>query len=146
MDSPACNELYDSTNLDEVHICNEILDMHPDIHINVDVDSLWVDMSYYIFYRYYATFNWLKKFQKLDIQTCDIMENELFMEKYPKLFERTLCDLVKNSKVKWEMFILSKIVLEILFGEMIILIITKVHVMINWILLTRIFLNIHIIL
>jgi len=90
------------THKDEGHIHNEYSDMHPDIHINVDVDSLWVDMSYYIFYRYYATFNWLKKFQKLEIQACDIMENELFMEKYPKLFERTLCDLVKSSKVKWE--------------------------------------------
>lgn len=72
------------------------------ININADEDSLWFDMSYCIFYRYYATLSWLKKYQKSDVQVCDIMENIDFMEKYPKLFERTLCDLVKSSKVKWE--------------------------------------------
>jgi 5'-3' exonuclease len=72
------------------------------IKINVDEDSVWVDMSYFIFYRYYATFNWLKKYLQEDVRTADIMENVTFMEKYPKLFEKTLCDIVKTTKVKWE--------------------------------------------
>lgn len=72
------------------------------IKINIDEDSLWIDNSYFIFYRYYATFNWLKKFQQIDIQACDVMENQMFIEKYSKLFERTIYDLVKSTKVKWE--------------------------------------------
>lgn len=72
------------------------------IKINIDEDSLWIDNSYFIFYRYYATFNWLKKFQQIDIQACDVMENQMFIEKYSKLFERTIYDLVKSAKVKWE--------------------------------------------
>jgi 5'-3' exonuclease len=72
------------------------------IKINIDEDSLWIDMSYFIFYRYYACFNWLKKFQKIDVEACDIMDNELFIEKYSKLFERTICDIIKSTKVNWK--------------------------------------------
>ena len=78
------------------------------IKLNIDEDSLWIDMSYFIFYRYYACFNWLKKFQKIDVEVCDIMENELFIEKYSKLFERTICDIIKSTKVKWENLFIVK--------------------------------------
>lgn len=58
-----------------------------------------IDTSYYIFYRYFATFNWCKK--QNDRLTADIvMEDETFIQKYNKMFEKTFLDLCKANKVK----------------------------------------------
>jgi 5'-3' exonuclease len=61
-----------------------------------------------VFYRYYATYNWLKKYVNPDIVAENILENEVFMDKYPKMFEKTLCDIVKTHKVSWDNVFLVK--------------------------------------
>jgi 5'-3' exonuclease len=62
---------------------------------------LLIDMSYFIFYRYYAILNWLRrslrKDETLDIE--NIMKNNTFVEKYTKKFEETLSLLMKEHGV-----------------------------------------------
>jgi 5'-3' exonuclease len=58
-----------------------------------------IDTSYYVFYRYFATYNWCKKQnERLAVET--IMDDDQFMSKYSKMFEKTLLELCKNNKVK----------------------------------------------
>lgn len=71
------------------------------IHINKGQNIVFIDTSYYIFYRYFATFNWFKKYSQKDIESESIIENETFMEKFDKLFERDLVGIIKKNKVKW---------------------------------------------
>lgn len=59
---------------------------------------LLIDTSYYVFYRYFATYNWCKKQNdKLTVDT--VMNDEQFMTKYSKMFEKTLLELCKVNKV-----------------------------------------------
>ncbi len=60
---------------------------------------LLIDMSYYVFYRYYATFNWYKRQSNAVIDVEHIKDNIEFMEKYAKMFEKTLLDLMKLHKI-----------------------------------------------
>jgi 5'-3' exonuclease len=60
---------------------------------------LLIDMSYYVFYRYFATYNWYRRQADGDIDVEDIMNNAVFMDKYAKMFEKTIIDLVKSNKV-----------------------------------------------
>jgi 5'-3' exonuclease len=60
---------------------------------------LLIDMSYYVFYRYYATFNWYKRQTDAVIDVEHIRDNVEFMEKYAKMFEKTLVDLIKLHKI-----------------------------------------------
>lgn len=78
------------------------------VPLHVDNDMILVDLSYYVFYRYYATYNWFKTYMKLDVNKDDILKQPLFMEKYNKIFERTLCDIVKQCRVAWGNVILVK--------------------------------------
>ncbi len=78
------------------------------IPINPYKNVLMIDLSYYVFYRYYSTFNWLKKYQKIDIDKNEILNEPLFVEKYNKIFERTLCEIVKQSDVSWSNVFLVK--------------------------------------
>jgi DNA polymerase-1 len=61
---------------------------------------LLIDMSYYVFYRYYATFNWYKRQTNVEIDVEHIRDNVEFMQKYAKMFEKTLMDLMKLHKIK----------------------------------------------
>jgi DNA polymerase I len=64
---------------------------------------LLIDTSYYVFYRYYATYNWCKRqADTQDIEVDTIMQNELFMMKYKKMFEKSILDLCKVNKIKKE--------------------------------------------
>jgi 5'-3' exonuclease len=62
---------------------------------------LLIDMSYFVFYRYYAILNWLRrsvgKDENIDID--NIMRNTTFVEKYAKKFEETLNFLMKEYDV-----------------------------------------------
>lgn len=60
---------------------------------------LLIDMSYYVFYRYYATFNWYKRQTETAIDVEHIRDNVEFMEKYAKMFEKTLVDIIKLHKI-----------------------------------------------
>jgi 5'-3' exonuclease len=60
---------------------------------------LLIDLSYYVFYRYFATFNWYKRQTTDNIDVENIKNNVEFMEKYAKMFEKTLSELVKKYKI-----------------------------------------------
>lgn len=60
---------------------------------------LLIDMSYYVFYRYFATFNWYKRQNTSPIDVEHIKDNVEFMNKYAKMFEKTLTDLMKLYKI-----------------------------------------------
>lgn len=94
------NQGNQGIHLDEHETC--------EVPIHVSRNILMVDLSYFVFYRYYSTFSWLKKFAKEDVTAENIMENKLFLEKYPKLFEKSLSDLVKMHRVSWTNVILVK--------------------------------------
>lgn len=78
------------------------------ICINCDEDTLLFDLSYFVFYRYYATVSWLKKNTGESVDVENIMTNTVFLEKYCKLFEKNICDIVKSSKVSWKNVFLVK--------------------------------------
>ena len=71
------------------------------ININCNEKKLFIDGSYFIFYRYYAALNWYKRQDEGEQDTSKIMDDEFFVEKYSKFFERTLLDLKKKYKVEW---------------------------------------------
>lgn len=68
------------------------------INIPKDADIIIVDLSYYVFYRYYAIINWLKN-QTENIDIEDIINNDIFISKYTKMFEKVLNDLSMNYQV-----------------------------------------------
>lgn len=59
---------------------------------------LLIDTSYYVFYRYFATYNWYRR-QKEDIKTETIMKDTTFVDKYTKMFEKTLLELYKKYDI-----------------------------------------------
>jgi 5'-3' exonuclease len=63
---------------------------------------LLIDTSYYVFYRYFATFNWYKRQlpQDVELNVNTIMIEPVFVEKYKKMFEKTLNDLCKLHKIE----------------------------------------------
>jgi 5'-3' exonuclease len=79
------------------------------IVVNADEDSVFFDLSYFIFHRYYSIFNWYKKSQPTDqLDVSTILENPTFMGKYDKLFEKNIVDIVKTCKVNWRYVYLIK--------------------------------------
>ena len=69
------------------------------------VTKIFIDGSYYIFYRYYATVQWWK-FQGGTDEDA-VMENEDFKRKFEELFEKKLLEVSKKLKVEgeYEMYI-----------------------------------------
>lgn len=61
-----------------------------------------IDTSYYIFYRYFAVFNWYKMSQKIELDVGTLLTNEEFMGKFDKLFEVNLNKLCKLHNVSYE--------------------------------------------
>jgi len=59
---------------------------------------LLIDTSYYIFYRYYATYNWYRR-QHDAVEVSSIMSDSKFVDKYKTMFEKTLLNLCKLHKV-----------------------------------------------
>ena len=57
-----------------------------------------VDTSYYVFYRYYATYNWYRK-QNQGFETERIMDDPIFVDKYVKMFEKHILDVCKNNGI-----------------------------------------------
>ena len=61
---------------------------------------IFIDGSYYIFYRYYALLNWWK-FQNPDSDNFDnLHENDDFVNKFIKLFEKNILEIPKKLKIK----------------------------------------------
>ena len=70
---------------------------------------LFFDMSYYIFYRYFALASWWKRAfpdEKLDVE--NIMNNKIFMEKYHKLFIENIKKVQKKYKMQNSVIIMAK--------------------------------------
>lgn len=57
---------------------------------------LLIDLSYFIFYRYFATYSWYKK---QNGSRDDVMRDPVFLEKYDKIFEQTIVDLQKKHEI-----------------------------------------------
>lgn len=58
-----------------------------------------IDLSYYVFYRYFATFNWYKRQTQSNIDVDNIIQDAVFMDKYSKMFEKTINEIIKIYKV-----------------------------------------------
>jgi 5'-3' exonuclease len=64
---------------------------------------LFLDLSYYVFYRYYALVNWFKLSQKdTPFSAEDLPTNELFLTKFAKMFHENLTKLSKKYSVPME--------------------------------------------
>lgn len=60
---------------------------------------LLIDLSYFVFYRYFATFNWYKRQAGVNVDVEHIIQDAVFMDKYSKMFEKTIHELIKTYKV-----------------------------------------------
>ena len=69
-----------------------------DLNINTKT-FIFVDGSYYCFYRYYSLLNWWKNAHK-DEPLTDPMLNEVFVDKFKKLFVENLQDIPKKLGIK----------------------------------------------
>jgi len=70
--------------------------LNPD---SMDPTFIFIDGSYYCFYRYYSIMNWWKNAypeEKLD----DPFQNDKFVEKFKKTFVEKIEELPKNLKIK----------------------------------------------
>lgn len=59
---------------------------------------LLIDTSYFIFYRYFATFNWYSK-QLKDIDVDGLLSQKEFIDKYEKMFEKHFLDICKSCNI-----------------------------------------------
>lgn len=69
---------------------------------------LFIDMSYYIFYRFYALCNWYKKSQETELDVENIMDNEIFIKKYHKLFIENIKKIQKKHHLQEALIIFAK--------------------------------------
>lgn len=69
---------------------------------------LFIDMSYYIFYRYHALKNWYKRSQETELDVENIMSNELFIQKFHKLFIENIKKIQKKHKIEDSLVIFGK--------------------------------------
>ena len=69
---------------------------------------LFIDMSYYIFYRFYALRNWYKRSQEDELDVETLMENELFINKYHKLFKENIKKIQKKHNIQNSLVIFGK--------------------------------------
>jgi 5'-3' exonuclease len=60
---------------------------------------VFIDLSYYIFYRWYAIYNWYKLSQQKEPNVENIFEDNIFVEKFNKLFWETITKFIKKHKL-----------------------------------------------
>lgn len=78
------------------------------VQLNPKETIMMIDTSYFIFYRYYAVFNWFKLSQDTSLDVSNILQNKQFMEKFEKLFETNLQKLQKKNKVPFKNIVFVK--------------------------------------
>lgn len=80
------------------------------ISTNIDYTKsfVFVDLSYYIFYRWFALINWYKLSQKKELDVENILDDEIFMEKFEKLFWTTIEKFIKKHNLKDPNIIFAK--------------------------------------
>lgn len=70
---------------------------------------LFIDMSYFVFYRYFAILQWIKRFKpETPVVTAEIMNNKDFMDKYIKTFETSILDIMKQFKISGDNVFFAK--------------------------------------
>lgn len=74
----------------------------------MDKPILFIDMSYYIFYRFFALSNWYKRSQEDTLDIENVLENKIFMEKYHKLFIENIKKIQKKYKIQDATIIFAK--------------------------------------
>ena len=85
------------------------IDLINKIYISNNNPVLLIDMSYYIFYRFFALCSWWKRAYKdepLDIE--NILNNKIFISKYHKLFLENLKKITKKHKIPNATIIFAK--------------------------------------
>lgn len=60
---------------------------------------LFIDGSYYCFYRYYAIRSWYNRYNKIE-ENENLMENKEFKEKYDKLFINKIDEFIKKINIQ----------------------------------------------
>jgi 5'-3' exonuclease len=78
------------------------------VTVNPRKPIMLIDTSYYIFYRYYAVFNWYKLARQTTLDVPTILSNPSFMEKFDKLFEDNLEKLRKSHNIDYSNIIFAK--------------------------------------
>lgn len=83
------------------------------IRVSTQSNVMMVDTSYFVFYRYYAVYNWYKLANKEIMEGCggkrlELDHHPLLTAKFDKLFERSLCALAKKYKVPFTNILLIK--------------------------------------
>lgn len=68
---------------------------------------LLIDLSYSVFYRYFATYFWYKRQDTFD-ESKSVLEDKLFKDKYDKMFETMLINLQKKFEVPWSFVFFAK--------------------------------------
>jgi 5'-3' exonuclease len=63
-----------------------------------DKDCLYFDLSYTIFYRFYATLSWYKR-QCENVDINDIINNQIFIKKYEEMFIRCIIDFITKYNI-----------------------------------------------
>ena len=79
------------------------------IGINDTDPILFIDMSYYIFYRFFALCSWWKRAfpeEPLDIE--NILDNNIFIDKYHKLFIENIKKITKKYRIQNANIIFAK--------------------------------------
>lgn len=63
-----------------------------ELRVHINNDLMFVDLSYYVFYRYYASLSWLRR-KSENINIDDLINDKDFMKTYTKMFEKVLEEL-----------------------------------------------------
>lgn len=78
------------------------------IILHSDRNVMFVDLSYFVFYRYYSTLTWWKHQAKEEVDINELMNETEYVDKFAKMFEKTLVSLVKSAKVDWDNVVLVR--------------------------------------
>jgi 5'-3' exonuclease len=78
------------------------------VELDLNEPVMLIDTSYYIFYRYFAVFNWYKLAQRTVLDVPTILQNKQFMDKFTKLFEDNLEKLRKKHNIPYNNIIFAK--------------------------------------
>ena len=68
---------------------------------------LFIDMSYYIFHRFYALKSWYKRSQETELDIENVINNELFIQKFHKLFIENI------KKIQKTLFMWLQLIMEL---------------------------------
>jgi len=81
------------------------------VTVSTKDNVMLVDTSYFVFYRYYAVYNWFK-LQNRDDPTFTgrmvISDHPAFVAKFDKLFDKSIVGLVKKHRVPFENVVFVK--------------------------------------